>query len=175
MVGRDGFEPSKAKPTDLQSVAFDRSATYPYATVILVVILLLLTISWVEYYCDWSWWSESNQQPIDYKSIALPLSHTSILKKCPTFYQNSNQTFGALGRNRTTDTRIFSPLLYRLSYQGLRVYDVKIVMATWKRLELSTSAVTGRRSNQLNYQAIRNFFILFLFSLFIIRLSLNFY
>ena len=27
-------------------------------------------------------------------------------------------------------------------------------MATWKRFELSTSAVTGQRSNQLNYQAI---------------------
>ena len=26
---------------------------------------------------------------------------------------------GALGRNRTTDTGIFSPLLYRLSYQGI--------------------------------------------------------
>ena len=25
---------------------------------------------------------------------------------------------GGLGRNRTTDTRIFSPLLYRLSYQA---------------------------------------------------------
>ncbi len=25
---------------------------------------------------------------------------------------------GALGRNRTTDTRIFSPLLCQLSYQG---------------------------------------------------------
>ena len=25
---------------------------------------------------------------------------------------------GGLGRNRTADTRIFSPLLYRLSYQG---------------------------------------------------------
>src|SRR5688572_11319933 len=27
---------------------------------------------------------------------------------------------GAQGRNRTTDTRIFNPLLYRLSYLGLR-------------------------------------------------------
>ena len=27
--------------------------------------------------------------------------------------------FGALGRNRTTDTRIFSPLLYRLSYRAV--------------------------------------------------------
>jgi hypothetical protein len=26
--------------------------------------------------------------------------------------------FGAQGRNRTTDTRIFSPLLYQLSYLG---------------------------------------------------------
>ena len=28
------------------------------------------------------------------------------------------QKDGAQGRNRTTDTRIFSPLLYRLSYLG---------------------------------------------------------
>ena len=27
--------------------------------------------------------------------------------------------FGASGRNRTTDTGIFSPLLYRLSYRGV--------------------------------------------------------
>ena len=26
---------------------------------------------------------------------------------------------GASGRNRTNDTRIFSPLLYRLSYRGI--------------------------------------------------------
>ena len=30
LVGRDGFEPSKSKTTDLQSVAFGRSATLPY-------------------------------------------------------------------------------------------------------------------------------------------------
>ena len=28
---------------------------------------------------------------------------------------------GAQGRNRTTDTRIFSPLLYRLSYLGIAI------------------------------------------------------
>ena len=27
--------------------------------------------------------------------------------------------FGASGRNRTNDTRIFSPLLYLLSYRGI--------------------------------------------------------
>ena len=32
---------------------------------------------------------------------------------------------GAQGRNRTTDTRIFSPLLYRLSYLGSRVLGLQ--------------------------------------------------
>ena len=53
---------------------------------------------------------------------------------------------GASERNRTTDTGIFSPLLYRLSYRGK--------MATRMGLEPMTSAVTGRHSNQLNYRAI---------------------
>ena len=32
----------------------------------------------------------------------------------------SSDGVGASGRNRTNDTRIFSPLLYRLSYRGIR-------------------------------------------------------
>ena len=46
-----------------------------------------------------------------------------------------NPQNGASGRNRTNDTGIFSPLLYRLSYRGK--------MATRMRLELMTSSVTG--------------------------------
>ena len=42
---------------------------------------------------------------------------------------------GASDRNRNTDTGIFSPLLYRLSYRG--------IMATRIRIELTTSSVTG--------------------------------
>ena len=30
----------------------------------------------------------------------------------------ARQANGGLGRNRTTDTRIFNPLLYQLSYQA---------------------------------------------------------
>jgi hypothetical protein len=35
---------------------------------------------------------------------------------------------GAQGRNRTTDTRIFNPLLYRLSYLGIRVFKEGAVL-----------------------------------------------
>ena len=56
--------------------------------------------------------------------LLCQLSYTSI-------YIN-----GASEWNRTTDTGIFSPLLYRLSYRGK-------MMATWMGLEPTTSSVTG--------------------------------
>jgi hypothetical protein len=34
------------------------------------------------------------------------------------YYSNPNRLLGAAEQNRTVDTRIFSPLLYRLSYSG---------------------------------------------------------
>ena len=66
--------------------------------------------------------------------------------------------YGAQSRNRTNHTRIFSPLLYQLSYLGeldfitcANLYEWK--MATRNGLEPSTSGVTGQRSNQLSYRA----------------------
>ena len=56
----------------------------------------------------WSGRRDSNSRRSPWQGDALPLSHSRI--KC---------SYGASGRNRTTDTGIFSPLLYRLSYRGI--------------------------------------------------------
>jgi hypothetical protein len=45
-----------------------------------------------------------------WKAGVLPLNYTRI------------EVYGGSGRNRTADTRIFSPLLYRLSYRANYVW-----------------------------------------------------
>ena len=54
-MGRDGFEPSKQVAADLQSVPFGHSGNPPNIRVF-----------------NWSWWTDSNPRPADYKSAALP-------------------------------------------------------------------------------------------------------
>ena len=59
-----------------------------------------LQVLWI-----WSGWRGSNPLPPPWQGGALPDElHPHFI--------------GASGRNRTTDTGIFSPLLYRLSYRG---------------------------------------------------------
>ena len=41
------------------------------------------------------------------------------LGKVALYQMSYARIFGASGRNRTNDTRIFSPLLYLLSYRGI--------------------------------------------------------
>ena len=53
-MGEGGFEPPKALPADLQSVPFGHSGIPPYSVT------------------RWSWWTDSNPRPADYKSAALP-------------------------------------------------------------------------------------------------------
>ena len=55
-------------------------------------------------FCVWSGRRDSNSRRSPWQGDALPLSHSRIN--------------GASDWNRTSDTRIFSPLLYQLSYRG---------------------------------------------------------
>ena len=57
-------------------------------------------------FCRWSGRRDSNSRRSPWQGDALPLSHSRIY-------------YGASGWNRTADTGIFSPLLYRLSYRGV--------------------------------------------------------
>lgn len=64
------------------------------------------------------------------QTLALPLGYSAIgadyeartrylhLGKVALYQMSYIRIFGASGRNRTIDTGIFSPLLYRLSYRG---------------------------------------------------------
>ena len=61
LVGEGGFEPPKSLTTDLQSAPFGRSGILPYEN------LLYYKAGFV-----WSWWTDSNPRPADYKSAALP-------------------------------------------------------------------------------------------------------
>ena len=79
---------------------------------------------------------------------ARAYAHYPLKVACLPFHHNricSYKKNGASGQNRTVDTRIFSPLLYRLSYRGK--FFVK-KMATPIRFELTIFAVTGRHVNR---------------------------
>ena len=100
--------------------------------------------------CFWSGRRGSNSLPRPWQGRALP---DELRPQTAPLLRH----LGASGRSRTNDTRIFSPLLYLLSYRGMLRRDKlasSYIMATRNRLELSTSSVTGWRSNQLNYLAV---------------------
>ncbi len=76
LVEGDGFEPSKAQLTDLQSAPFGHSGI-PRQLFIAISLFRNNLIETVLLNFIWSWRRESNPQPADYKTAALPLSHAS--------------------------------------------------------------------------------------------------
>ena len=90
----------------------------------------------------WYFWSgrrDLNSRPQPWQGCALPMS----------YFRNNSLIDGGGTQNRTGDTRIFSPLLYHLSYPALHTLTIKMAGPT--RLELATFGVTGRHSNRLSY------------------------
>ena len=57
---------------------------------------------------------------------------------------------GGTDQDRTGDLPLFRRTLYRLSYRATGL----VTLATLTGLEPATSAVTGRRANQLRHRAI---------------------
>ena len=78
-----------------------------------------------------------------------PLRHSSISHILQLNYLKICNNL--LLQNGTNRARTYDPLLVRQMLSQLS-YDP--IQTTQKRLELSTSAVTGRRSNQLSHWAI---------------------
>ena len=75
-----------------------------------------------------------------------PITFWSVVKRSIQLIYERNclsilNLNGGFGWNRTSDTRIFSPLLYRLSYEAK-------LMAVPTRIELAIFCVTGRRDNR---------------------------
>ena len=91
-----------------------------------------------------NWWrgTDSNRRTLRERIYSPPRLASSLP------LQN-----GGLGRNRTADTRIFSPLLYRLSYQAFLNSILKLAELTG--LEPATSGVTDRRELQLHHSSIQ--------------------
>ena len=71
-----------------------------------------------------------NRGIADLQSTALPLGYGAVgaaneartrylhLGKVALYRMSYARIYGAPGRSRTNDTRIFNPLLYQLSYRG---------------------------------------------------------
>ena len=76
----------------------------------------------------------SKALPADLQSV--PFGHSGI---------HPNYFLSGTNRARTYDPLLVRQVLSQLSYDPI---------TTQKRLELSTSAVTGRRSNQLSHWAL---------------------
>ena len=95
LVGEGGFEPPKSLTTDLQSAPFGHSGIPPYKVLIALVHpsraqrsgsarkeesqrreRAFGTLAGSETIRSlrrrWSWWTDSNPRPADYKSAALP-------------------------------------------------------------------------------------------------------
>ena len=75
-----------------------------------------------------------------------PKQFAADLQSVPFGHSGIHPNYSGTYRARTYDPLLVRQMLSQLSYDPIQT--------TQKRLELSTSAVTGRRSNQLSHWAL---------------------
>ena len=96
LVEGGGFEPPKVEPADLQSAPFDHSGTPPKIKprILRERNKTVNRNKLIRHKKFWSWWTDSNPRPADYKSAALPTElhqHDSVYSvarrsdSCPRF------------------------------------------------------------------------------------------
>ena len=93
------------------------------------------------------------------RARSAPASCAQYPASCAQLHKNPRSPRGLRGsggsdRRRSGDLSIFSRTLYQLSYRA-RTGTVTVWSATPTGLEPATSAVTGRRANQLRYGALQ--------------------
>ncbi|MDI3537297.1 MAG: hypothetical protein PWP30_1779 [Eubacteriaceae bacterium] len=88
--------------------------------------------------------AESNHRHEDFQSSALPTELSGHTCCFPLVFEKQ-----LLISNRLNSSTFKMSSPFFVNFLLKRI----LKMATWKRLELSTSSVTGWHSNQLNYQA----------------------
>ena len=102
----------------------------------------------------WSWWSESNQQPTDYKSVALPVElHQHIELLVPRGGLEPPTQGFSVPCSTTWATEAYGISIPFLKFMAVTVVTATNLMATRRGLEPLTSSVTGWRTNQLYYRA----------------------
>ena len=79
------------------------------------------------------------------RETRFELATPALARRCSTA-ELFPHVHGASGQNRTVDTRIFSPLLYRLSY--------RTIMAVQTGIEPAISSVTGKRIKPLYHWTV---------------------
>ena len=103
------------QPTDFKSVASACSATPAWVTIVEAAPRIELGNKGFADLCLTAWLCRHIKLE---RETRFELATPALARRCSTA-ELFPHVHGASGQNRTVDTRIFSPLLYRLSYRGM--------------------------------------------------------